>query len=504
MSTAEITKWQAVGALRGASPGEMAGSIASVRNAISDLRNGRPTEMQKFSYMTAQSGQGPFVDIRPETDPTEFMISVSRWLEAQKKKGPAAFAAGNRAVSSMLGFGQGTINALDMGPDELRKQLKAMEKYAPSEAQTKKFQDLQAAMARAATAAESLGRLLVERLAGPLTTLFEVITKIVDKISFFLGHENEQKTQEFIDKHMPEASGGPTSIFGRVKSWIKRKTGIGGSDEGAGSQPGGVGGGTATQGGAANDNAVTGPGSSGAPGSVGRHGWWTPERKQYAVDYLMKNANLPEVSARAMVARWAGVEAQGGPSEVNSIGATGIGQWLGNRKRGVVVGDFEGQLAHAVRELKGPEARAYRTLMGARDARAAATGASMFERAEGYNPNTGTDNFTGKTMNFMRYIPGGSANAIGHDAAAREAGQGATTGTFDSLWNSRIGNLGGARSAMRSGGGVVNNNQRSNETHIDNMTVTVPPGADPAGYARGISQELQRYDNVMKSNEGLL
>lgn len=489
LSTSQITKWQGVGATVGAAPGEMAQAIASVRNAQSDLRNGRPSEMQKFAYMT-HSNPGPAVDFTKDTDPDEFMIGVARWLEYHKKQGPQSYAAANRAVSTMLGFGQGTINTLDLGPDELRKRLKEMEKFAPTPDQIKRFKELQEAFGHLEQSTLALGRAFVDKLQPTIL----MIIKLLDKLANLLHPADDAKVKAFTDDKLPEM-GGSRSIFGRIKRWWN------GGDKDSSS----AGAGAAVPG-AANDNAGpapgTGVGSSGAPGKVGRTGWWTPERKQHAVDYLMKNANLPEISARALVARWAGVEATGGPNEVNSIGAVGIGQWLGNRKIGVVRGDFDGQLAHAVRELKGPEGRAYRTLMGARDARAAATGASMYERAEGYNASTGMDNFTGKTMRFMSHIPGGSPDTMRRDGAAKDSSQ--RPGTFDALWNSRIGNLSGAGAALRTGGGTVNNNTRSNQTHIGNMHVTVPPGADPAGYGRGISQELQRYDTVMHANEGVL
>jgi hypothetical protein len=63
--------------------------------------------------------------------------------------------------------------------------------------------------------------------------------------------------------------------------------------------------------------------------------------------------------------------------------------------------------------------------------------------------------------------------------------------------------MGGARAAVDQSTTTTNNN-RSSSTNIGNMHINVPPGSDGAGIARGVTQELQRYDNVMKSNEGLL
>ena len=152
-------------------------------------------------------------------------------------------------------------------------------------------------------------------------------------------------------------------------------------------------------------------------------GWWTSDRQQHAMSYLMDHGGLPEISARAMVARWAGVEAQSGPSEVNSIGASGIGQWLGGRKVGMG-STFDEQLSHAVNEMKGTSPnrdegaeRAFGMLKGATNEVEAATGASQFERAEGYDPRTGADAYVGKTIRTMREMsaspPTGVENLAG-------------------------------------------------------------------------------------------
>ncbi len=136
--------------------------------------------------------------------------------------------------------------------------------------------------------------------------------------------------------------------------------------------------------------------------AVHSNGWWTPDRVDQAVTHLQRNANLSPIGAQGLVARWANVEAQGGPNAVNpNSGAVGIGQWLGNRKAGVP-SDFEGQLNHAVRELNTTESAAAKRLRMAQTPEDAAIGASMFERAEGYDPKTGRDNFVDPTIRAMK------------------------------------------------------------------------------------------------------
>ena len=126
--------------------------------------------------------------------------------------------------------------------------------------------------------------------------------------------------------------------------------------------------------------------------------WWTADRQAHAVDRLTKEAGLSQVGAEGLVSRWANVEAGAGPTAFNPhSGALGIGQWLGSRKHGFTV-DYDSQLSHAIKELNGPERAAGNALRAARDARAAAIGASRFERAEHFHPGSGIDDWTGKSL----------------------------------------------------------------------------------------------------------
>lgn len=148
-----------------------------------------------------------------------------------------------------------------------------------------------------------------------------------------------------------------------------------------------------------------GRGGGGGGGNSGPHGvmrgvggWWTPDRISHAVDRLTKEAGLTREGAAGLVARWSAIESTGGPNVRNGIGAWGIGQWLGPRKQGIDGNpDFDAQISHAVTELNTTEKRAGDVLRNARTGREGARGASMYERAEGYNAATGTDNFTGST-----------------------------------------------------------------------------------------------------------
>ncbi|PBB96750.1 phage tail tip lysozyme [Mesorhizobium sp. WSM3862] len=164
-------------------------------------------------------------------------------------------------------------------------------------------------------------------------------------------------------------------------------------------------------------------GSTGPSGpqraSGGTRGWWTPERQAQAYQTLT-GGGLSDAGARGLISRWMNVEASGGPSTVNSIGASGVAQWLGSRKarlmafakaRGKDWNDADTQYQFVLSELNGPESRAGSMLRNAKTDAQGATGASMFERAEGYNAWSGMDAYTGRTYRGMKGINTGAASA---------------------------------------------------------------------------------------------
>jgi len=139
----------------------------------------------------------------------------------------------------------------------------------------------------------------------------------------------------------------------------------------------------------------------GGKSAPGEPGWWTPERQSHAVDYLMKNGGLTELGAKALVSRWAFVESNGGPTSENNVGGGhyGIAQWSHSRGNSIWGNpDLDAQLALVVKELNTTEGLAKRRLNAARTPEEAALGASSYERAEHYNPLTGRDDFTARTL----------------------------------------------------------------------------------------------------------
>ncbi len=140
----------------------------------------------------------------------------------------------------------------------------------------------------------------------------------------------------------------------------------------------------------------------GSAGKVQPGGWWTPEREKHAFDTLTASG-VSERGAIALISRWKNVESHNrGPDDLNpNSGAYGIEQGLGSRKPNT--NDFDEQLKAAARETRtGDGGGSGRIFDNAQDDREAARGASVHERAEGWNGRT--DNFQNTTLAGMAEV----------------------------------------------------------------------------------------------------
>lgn len=131
---------------------------------------------------------------------------------------------------------------------------------------------------------------------------------------------------------------------------------------------------------------------------------WSVADRNDTINVLV-TGGLSPVGATALASRWEFVESAGNPVAVNpSSGAFGLAQWLGSRKTNLFswadqnnVDPYSrrGQTLFALHELNTTESRAAGILKSDNlTSFDYATGASIFERAEGYNPTSGLDNFT--------------------------------------------------------------------------------------------------------------
>lgn len=224
-------------------------------------------------------------------------------------------------------------------------------------------------------------------------------------------------------------------------------------------------------------HAIFGGGGAPTP-SAGVGKWWTPERQQEAYNRLRKEAHLSDAGARALVARWATVEAPGGPTSANDIGGGhyGIAQW--GKSRGGVWNDpnFQHQLSYAIRELNTTEHVAGDALRRAKTAGEGAVGASMYERAGGYNSLTGTDAFTRKTLSGMGKLSISAPPGVSVGAGA------AVPSTINHNQNSSV--------------------SQTSETHIGEVNIHTK-ATDAAGIARDFKSAMNRQALATHANYGL-
>lgn len=458
ISTANLQQWQAAASRMGGSAAGMTSSISTASSQIVGLRtNGTPLP-QGIARIFASAG----MNYDPNWTTQQYLIALAQAANKDKS------TLGPQAVTTLLGQSGFTSDftnlALAHGGAGLRGYLSSMP--VVSDDTIKRLQDLQTTWAKLQqTLTQFFSTLFAdfEPALKPFLQDFQNFANILVKSEPTLAAV--AKDAASIAKSL---GGWRVAIEAIVALWaggkvlgilsaVKGLVGLGG---GAAAAEGATGGGLlGTILGAIGGTGVAGvlggaaaiwlgsAGPAGAgegdvfrkfqsgaaangykPGAVydpttgkwsGGAGWWTPARQALAYSRLTKEAGLSDVGARALISRWMNVEAPAGPGSVNpSSGAFGIGQWLGTRKAGIN-GDanFGDQLSHAISELNGSESAAARQLRSATTAQQGAIGASMYERAENYNPSTGIDAWTAKTLAGMSAVVR-SVVASAHAAAS--------------------------------------------------------------------------------------
>lgn len=259
-----------------------------------------------------------------------------------------------------------------------------------------------------------------------------------------------------------------------------------------------------------------GGGAGSAGGNPGTKGWWTPERQAYVYSRL-RAGGLSDMGARGLVSRWMNVEASGGPDSVNPYsGAEGIGQWLGARKTALhrqygPKPTLDNQIDYALQELNGPESQAGRVLKWAKTADWGARGASMFERAEGYNPSTGIDNWTDRTQrgipNVTVQVAPAPAQEDGATRARRQGAMNSWMGDYLLRGANRIPaqDVGAGAAAKQStiqNSRTVTTSTNSSTVHVGDVHVNTR-ATDAAGIASDIRRQLRSSMTLAQANTGL-
>lgn len=557
----EMGKWQNVGAAFGASADEMRQGFAVINQSMAAFQVGGQSNLLKLMQSSQTDGIGKGFNLYDAKtgkwkSTTENLMSISDWASSRPDKA---------VTSNMLGqagFSQGMINVLLQGPEKLAALMKEMDKYAPTEEQVKRAQKLQEALAKTTAATEDLGRAMMERLAPALTDILGKITKWLDNIPQAVKDGPAATVGKPLGELGIEAYKWYSNPWKGMKNlYNKGRSYFGGGGEDA-TSPGGMSG---TPGGGTRGDRNRNPGNikdgpfarkMGATGAdeKGFAIFPTLEAGRAAADKLLQE-NYSGLSLSQIQEKWVGNSDVGYMRGL--MGATGLK--AGDvpdmndpaMRQKILQGITRGEGTSLTGELKGgggrsnfmngdPRAAELTTITTSGGRRVTVNKASApymlgflndMEAAGAPIKDIGGYNFRKKVGS-----PGWSQHAYGNAIDINQRGFNVVSPEFQAWsnqnrakieqisnkwgminggnwrkpdyghweWGGATSGLAlGARGGLAAGNSTTNNNNNTSTTSIDQLNVTVPQGADPVGYASGIKQELQRYDNVMNSNTGL-
>lgn len=481
LSSQTLSSWQMAAQRFGGTAEGLSGSFQSFSSSIQELRTTGNSSILPWMFRLQSLG-GRQIDLNKSLD--ESFLDIGHDIHQISKTNPQLA----NFLGRQLGLDQGTINLLNRGDDALRKVLQDAKEFAPSREDVAAAKERQSDWNRLSQIFVKLGRTiltdftpaidavlrLLERLGQWLTQFAQNNPRIAEGFTVLLGLFAGAKILTGI-RTLLALKNALLGVAAAETAVTAGATGSGlaailGSAGAVGAVAAGIFLGSTDSAGAGeneakrqHDLAIRGRDPNGRPIGGGRipHGnWWNGARYAHAVERLEKEAGLSPIGAKALVARWAFVESPNGPGSVNpTTGAFGIAQWLGYRRRKGIAGDtnFDDQLTHAINELNSSEGRASSALKSAKTPYDAARGASMYERAEGYNPTTGTDNFTAGIAGRLRNL---------RASAAARAGS-----------------------------------SNSSQTHIGQITVHTQ-ATDASGIARDIGKSLQKFPLAVNANYG--
>ena len=515
ISAQELSAWQYAGKTVGATADDIASGITAIQNSFAQFQLHGTGPLQAFGYSFPEVGSQLY-KMGTRATPTEVLTTLSEWAVKQKDPNVARYALGE------LGLGQGMTNLLMQGPQALQKQLEEARKNAPSQEQIRNLTELQKAFAEMSNSAEKLSRIIVSELApaikmfiGWIDTIIGVIQKASPE-----GKVQRDETESFWTR----------SPFGRAwRRLFPRSGGAAGAPEGGGQGM-----------------------APGAPGAVpeGSSPFLQRQRQSFT-------DQLQDPMVRQRVAAMAVTEGDRDPVPVIESLANRMGYVNEARARQglpplsvdqMLTSGFYGPITNRPWEFNAAMSRLNQDpALTARMNRAIDAVSAGSNTIGGYTdqglrtdpngmhfPQMSRPGFPGNIYTDWGGGPGGHAGAAAYrerlmngvtmeralqrippsespstapslpswlpGAAAANAGGGG--GSFNDIWNNRA--LGvGARGALWRGGDSTTNNTTTSSTHIGEMNVSVPPGADPAAYAAGIRQHLQRNDPVQQSLTGM-
>ncbi|WP_061470879.1 phage tail tip lysozyme [Acetobacter senegalensis] len=188
VSVNSLTAWQKAAQAVGGSAEDVSGSLGSLVSQFQTI-DGRRNLGMVFGQMGVRL-EGANGQLR---DMNGLMPDLAR---AAQRLGPQLFSA----LGSQAGFSQGFINLLEQGPEHIQKLYASLQKYAPTERDTRASAQLLEDWTKLTAQSEAFGRSIMTDLSPEVHDLMQWVSGLIDRNQIWLRQDIDKYIKKFGDE----------------------------------------------------------------------------------------------------------------------------------------------------------------------------------------------------------------------------------------------------------------------------------------------------------------
>lgn len=211
VSVNSLTAWQKAAQAVGGSAEDVSGSLGSLVSQFQTI-DGRRNLGMTFGQMGVRL-EGANGQLR---DMNSLMPDLAK---AAQRLGPQLFSA----LGSQAGFSQGFINLLEQGPEHIQKLYASLQKYAPTERDTRASAQLLEDWTKLTAQSEAFGRSIMTDLSPEVHELMQWVSGLIDRNQLWLRQDIDQYVKRFGDEIQSVDWRG---IGQQIKQWWEYLTSI--------------------------------------------------------------------------------------------------------------------------------------------------------------------------------------------------------------------------------------------------------------------------------------
>lgn len=185
VSVNSLTAWQKAAQAVGGSAEDVSGSLGALVSQFQTIEGRRNLGMT-FGQMGVRL-EGANGQLR---DMNSLMPDLAR---AAQRLGPQLFSA----LGSQAGFSQGFINLLEQGPEHIQQLYKSLQKYAPTERDTRASAQLLEDWTKLTAQSEAFGRSIMTDLSPEVHELMQWVSGLIDRNQAWLRQDIDQYIKRF-------------------------------------------------------------------------------------------------------------------------------------------------------------------------------------------------------------------------------------------------------------------------------------------------------------------